>query len=204
VKEAFGLIHQHRAAYLAANFGFYGLMILGFALAFAYPDLQRQLIGTILQGFESGPLSIARDAYLSGNVPAAALITFLVNTVLGAFVALTIPSLLIPFAGFGIGVYRALFLGIALAPTTPEMAMAMIPHSLTILLEGQGYVLAMFGSYLLWARALRSRHYGYPDFKAGYWSGLKANARLYLLIVIILAVAAVYEALEIIYIVGRQ
>ena len=204
MKEAFELIRRHRAAYLAANFGFYGLMIFGFALAFANPELQRQLIGTILQGFQTGPLSIARDAYLSGKVLAASGITFLVNAVLGSFVALTIPSLLIPFAGFGIGVYRALILGVALAPTTPEMATAMIPHSLTILLEGQGYVLAMFGSYLLWARALRSRHYGYPGFQAGYWSGLKANARLYLLIVMILAVAAVYEALEIIYIVGRQ
>ena len=105
----------------------------------------------------------------------AALITFLVNTVLGSFVALTIPSLLIPFAGFAIGVYRALILGIALAPSTPELAAAMIPHSLTILLEGQGYVLAMFGSYLLWARALRSRHYGYPGFQAGYMAGLKVQ-----------------------------
>jgi hypothetical protein len=41
--------------------------------------VQLQLTKSIVQSFNSGPLSIAKDAYLSGNVAAAAVVTFLVT-----------------------------------------------------------------------------------------------------------------------------
>jgi len=197
------LVGQHRRAYLLLNVVFYGLVALGTVYSLANPLLQRELTQAIVQGFQAPPLSFAKDAYASGNVPAAALVTFLVNTLLGSLTSITIPSLLIPFAGIAIGIYRALFWGLALAPTSPELARAMLPHSLTLILEGQGYVLAMFGAYLLWASAIAGARRGLSGFLRGYRSGLSANITIYLGVVIVLGVAAVYEAFEVIYLVAR-
>lgn len=197
-------IRSHWPAYVMLNAGFYGLIIAGFVYAFIHPEAQRQLVASVLQSFSSGPLSYARDAYLSRNVPAAAAITFAVNTALGSFATLTLPSLLVPFAGSVIGLLRALVLGVTLAPSSPELARAMIPHSLVLILEGQGYVLAMLGVHVLWTSAFSGARDGLAGLVSGYRSGLRATISIYILIVAILAVAAVYEALEVIYLVGGR
>lgn len=195
------LIRQHLTAYVILNIGFYGLIVAGAAYAFVNPAVQVELTKSIVQSFNSGALAVARDAYLSGNVAAAAAITFLVNTFMGSLLSLTVPSLVVPFAGSFIGLFRALVLGVALAPSSPELARAMVPHSLVVLLEGQGYVLAMFGVHVLWESALKGLRHGLGGLTQGYLAGLRANIPVYSLIVPILAVAAIYEAFEVIYLV---
>ncbi|MHB0869973.1 MAG: hypothetical protein ACYC5J_11020 [Chloroflexota bacterium] len=197
------LIRRHLKAYLLLNGTFYSLVVLGTLFAFAIPEAQAALTRAILEGFNAPPLSLARDAYQSKNVPAAALVTFLVNSVFGSFLTLTVPSLLIPYAGVAIGLYRAAIWGVALAPTSPELARAMVPHSLTLLLEGQGYILAMFGVHILWASVLAGLRKELPGLGAGYLAGLRGYWVLYRLILLVLAVAAIYEALEVIYLVAR-
>lgn len=204
MQSAVRLVQRHGKAYLAINIVFYGLVALGTAYSFANPQLQRELTRTIVDSFGAPPLSLARDAYLSGNVALAALVTFLVNFFLGSLVALTVPSLLIPYAGVFLGFYRAAIWGVALAPTTPELATAMVPHSLTLVLEGQGYVLTMLGVHILWSSTLGGFGKGVSGMAAGYLAGLRANARAYLLVALVLAVAAVYEAFEVIYLVGGR
>lgn len=197
------LIRRHLRAYVALNGAFYGLVLPGTLLAFVEPEAQAALTRAILEGFSAPPLSVARDAYQSGNVPAAALVTFLVNSIFGAFATLTLPSLVIPYCGVVIGLYRAAIWGVALAPTTPELASAMVPHSLTLLLEGQGYILAMLGVHILWASVLAGLRNSSIGLSAGYRSGLRATWDLYRLVLLVLAVAAVYEAIEVIYLVAR-
>lgn len=204
VQPGLRLIRRHLRAYLLLNVAFFGLVAAGMAYTFVNPDPQRQLTGSILESFDTPPLSFARDAYLSGNVGAAALITFLVNTIFGSFIALTLPSLLIPFAGTFLGFYRALLWGVIFAPTTPELARTMGPHFLTMLLEGEGYILVMFGVHLLWTSALDGARSGLSGFLAGYRAGLVRNLWVYVLVALVLAVAAVYEAIELIYIVARS
>ncbi len=199
---ALKLIRRHQRTYLLLNGAFYGLVGLGTLYAFSHPEAQAALTRAILEGFAAPPLSIARDAYLSKNVLEAALVTFLVNTLLGSFATITVPSLLIPFVGVVIGLYRALIWGVALAPTTPELARAMIPHSLTLLLEGQGYILAMFAVHVLWVSAFDGLRQEDRGFLTGYLAGLRSTLTTYRLVVLVLAVAAVYEAFEVIYLVG--
>ncbi len=202
MRAAQELVRRHLRAYLILNCVFYGLVAVGTAYAFSNRDAQAALTQAILNGFAAPPLSIARDVYLSRNVPAAALVTFLVNTFLGSFLSITLPSLLIPFAGVAVGIYRAVLWGIALAPTTPELARAMVPHSLTLLLEGQGYILAMFGVHILWTSVYQGLRRSLSALAAGYVEGLRAAFWIYWLVVPVLAIAAIYEALEIIYLVG--
>jgi hypothetical protein len=109
-----------------------------------------------------------------------------------------LPSLLIPFAGFVVGCYRAAIWGLSLSPTNPRLLLVMIPHSLTILLEGEAYVVAMFGCYIWGKWLIRPASAGFPSARDAYRAGLRANLQLYRLILILLAVAAVYEAIEVI------
>lgn len=195
------LIRQNFSAYVIINVSFYGLVVLGAVYAFLDPRAQQELTKSILQSFSSGPMSVAKDAYVSGNVAAAALITFLVNTFLGSVLALTAPSLVIPFAGTIIGLLRALLWGVALAPSSPELARAMVPHSLVLVLEGQGYIIAMVGVHVLWTSAFDGVRRGLRGFASGYLAGFRRNLDICALVAAVLAVSAVYEAFEVIYLV---
>jgi len=114
---------------------------------------------------------------------------------------ITLPSLVLPFSGLLTGGFRAVLWGLLFSPSSPEMSVAMIPHSLTLILEGQAYILAMLAAYVqgkafLWPATVDAAGYG-----GGYWAGVKRSLRLYLLVAIVLAVSAVYEVVEVIYII---
>jgi hypothetical protein len=78
------------------------------------------------------------------------------------------------------------------------LALVMIPHSLTLILEGQAYILAILASYVQGVAFLRPQSVGVAGHRQGYFEGAKRTARLYVLVAIVLAVAAVYEAVEVI------
>ena len=196
------LIRRHLQAYLFLNLLFFGLVVAGAIYSFLHPGPQRELTHTIGEAFNAFPLSLARDAYLSRNVAVAAAATFAINSLFGSFLALTVPSLLIPFAGAFIGFFRALTWGVALSPSSPDLARAMVPHSLTLLLEGEAYVLAIFGVHLLWTSSFNGLKDGLRGLWKGYLLGLRANLAIYALVLLTLAVSAVYEAFEVIYLVG--
>ena len=74
----------------------------------------------------------------------------------------------------------------------------MIPHSLVLLLEGQAYILAMLAAFVQGKTFLFHRQSGLQTLGQGYLAGLKKSAPLYLLVIAVLALAAIYEALEVI------
>jgi hypothetical protein len=198
VRSAWRIIKAHRKAYLAVNVGYYGLVAAGMLyVALVDPSLQEQLIGGVQAALTEGSLEMVGSAYLSGNVVIAALVTFLVNLFAGSVLYLTLPSLVVPFAAIPLGAYRALLWGLLLAPTTMELALVMIPHSLTLILEGQAYVLAAFAAYLQGMAFLRPQMMGLTSHREGYVAGLKMTGRVYVLVILVLAVAAVYEAIEV-------
>jgi hypothetical protein len=106
--------------------------------------------------------------------------------------------LVVPFAAIPLGAYRALLWGLLMAPTTTELALVMIPHSLTLVLEGQAYVLAVFAAYLHGMAFLRPHTVGLASHREGYLAGLKMTGRVYVLVILVLAAAAVYEAVEVV------
>jgi len=198
-RSAWQLVRDHSRAYLALNVMYYGLVGLAMMyVALINPSLQQQLLGDVEQALTEGPLATVGGAYLGGNVVVAAILTFLVNLFAGSVLYVTLPSLIVPFAGIPLGAYRAVLWGLLLAPTTRELALVMIPHSVTLLLEGQAYILAIFAAYVHGLAFLRPRSVGLSSHREGYVAGLKMAARVYVVVVIILAAAAVYEALEVV------
>lgn len=201
LRSGLDVIRANWRAYAVINVVYYGLVIVGMVFVATQPELQRMLIGEVQAGFSSGPLAAVAEAYRSGQVLVAAALTFVVNFFLGTVLYITVPSLFIPFAGLLTGCVRALLWGLLLSPALPELSQPMGPHFVTLVLEGQGYILAMLGSYVLWATVFR-REPQAGGFASRYGAGLGRSARLYLLVALVLAVAALYEAFEVIYLIG--
>lgn len=126
----------------------------------------------------------------------AAAVTFLVNFLLGSLLWITLPSAVIPGAGCLLALFRAFLWGLLLAPTVMVLSMAMLPHSWTLLLEGEAYVLAAFFALLVPVYVVQES-LGGGVFRR-YGRALLINVKGNLVVAIVLAVAACYEAIEVI------
>ena len=201
ISSAWKVVGEFRRPYIVLNLVYYGLIVCGMIYTVFNPSLQQSLSEAVGSAFTKGPLSAVLNAYVGSQVLLAIVLTFVVNLIIGSFASITLPSLLIPFSGLLSGVFRALVWGLILSPTTPEMTRAMIPHSLTLILEGQAYVLAMLAAYVQGRAFLWPRTVGAETRGQGYIVGLKRSVRIYLLVLLLLAVAAIYEALTVILII---
>jgi len=201
IRRAIAIVRNHKRAYVGLNVGYYGLVTISMVVVTSYPGVQAALTNAVVESFSQGVLADVMAAYAGANVPAAVALTFLVNFFMGSLVVLLLPSLLIPFGGVAIGGFRAVLWGLLLAPTTPELRLAMIPHSLTLLLEGQGYVLAIFAAWVFGRAFVSPASVGANSRLQGYGIGLKKALLIYVLVALVLALAAIYEALEVIYLV---
>ena len=177
---------------------YFGLVIAGSLLIYELPEVQVVLLGKVREALatKSNPLGVAGEAYLSGSIPRAAAVTFVVNFLLGSLACITLPSILLPGSGVLVAGLRATAWGLILAPVTQTLAYAMLPHSLTMLLEGEGYILAALFGLLIPIHIVRSSLGGNPLTRFGRVLVLNLKAKFW--IALVLAVAAIYEATEVI------
>ncbi|QIB39001.1 hypothetical protein G3A56_14160 [Rhizobium oryzihabitans] len=198
----FAVIRKHRKAFLTLNVAFYGLFAVSMAITMLLPEIQAYLKTGIDEAYlRPGVLKTVADAYGSQNLPKAMGMTFIIN-LLVAFVMTTLPSLIIPFIGILATLHRGILWGIMFAPLGAHKAM-LIPHSITLLIEGQAYVLAAFGAYVHGRTFLRISEYRVSTRWEAWKAGLVPLANIYCLVIFALAVAAIYEVLEAIYIIPR-
>jgi len=199
IRGGFATIREHLRAYVVINVVFYGLLIVAMGVAAVFPQLHESLWG-LAEGESGGPgiLGAVDRAYQDGDVLVAAALTFVVNLTIGALLTVTLPSFVIPFFGVGFVIYRVVQWGILFTPAGPE-AGVLIPHMLTLVIEGQAYVVAALAVWLHGRMFLMPRRSGLPSRWVGYAAGLGATVRLYPLVVVLLVVGAVYEAIEVIY-----
>lgn len=195
-RQPFKIIRANLRAYLAMNAIMYGLFAVGVVAALRFPELTAAR-RTALQ--EDGTAAIILS--LLDNPWLFALTIFAVNTLTAAAAQIVLPSLIVPFAGIAVFAYRAFVFGLTLTPTDRPGAIALIPHSLTILIEFQAYVLLMLGAYLLGRAWLRPQRVGAPDRRRGYLHGLRQIGWLSLPALVLFVVGALYEAFSLAYLV---
>jgi hypothetical protein len=198
IKSACELVHENKRAYIIFNIAYYGLIVIFMIVSAFNQPLQDELLKTVGSSFMTGPLAVVGQAYGNAEVLKAIGLTFVVNLLLGSLAVITIPSLLIPFSGLLMGIYRAILWGLIFSPAHPDMRMIMIPHSLTLLLEGQAYILALLGVYLQARAFLWPKSIGLESHWQGYVEGLKRTGKIYILIVLTLSIAAIYEVIEVV------
>ncbi len=178
---------------------YFGLVIAGSVLIYKLPEVQAVLLGKVgeaLAAKSGGPLAAAGEAYRSGSIARAAIVTFVVNFFLGSLACITISSVIFFGAGLVLSWMRTLVWGLLLAPTMVALAYKMLPHSGTMLLEGEGYILAAFFGASIPIHTVSSRLGGNPLSRWGRVLLLNFTASFW--IALVLAVAAIYEATEVI------
>ena len=198
LKSAWGLVQENKRAYIITNVVYYALVAVCMVYVAFNQELQTSLMNEIGAGFMTGPLSFVGQAYVNTQVFTAILATFFVNLLLGSFASVTLPSLIIPFSGILVGIYRAILWGLLLSPANPDLRLVMIPHSITLILEGQAYILTMLAAYIQGRAFLWPKSVGLESRAKGYLEGLKRTGKLYLLIILTLAIAAIYEVIEVV------
>ncbi|WP_186172358.1 MULTISPECIES: stage II sporulation protein M [Burkholderiaceae] len=200
LREALSIIRTHKNAYLLINVAFYGLLIVMMAATCGWPELQAQFKpGTQAAFDQPGLFKTVGELYASRNLLLAMALTFGVNLIVASLLLITLPSLILPFIGIAMALFRAYMWGVNFAPTGP-LALTLIPHSLTLLIEGQAYVLAGFAAYVQGRQFLWPARYNLLSKGAGYKAGIVSTLKIFVLIAIALAIGAVYEVLEAVYI----
>jgi hypothetical protein len=203
---------------------YFGLFLLGALLIYELPDVQTILMSGVQKQIAdkgNGVLAIAGRAYGTGNILYAAAVTFLINFFAGSLGMITIPSMIIPGCGALLATLRASLWGILLGPSDGTLARMMLPHTGTLLLEGGGYILAVFFAVLIPMylfgcrkpvfRAIASGDSispgeddtpAKPEAGRSFLETLGLNLQGNLVVAMVLAVAACYEAVEVILMAG--
>ncbi len=191
-------MRRHWRLLVGLHAGYFGLCLAAMAVIYFVRDIQDALMMMTLQEVsgDTGLLGIAGKAYRSNNMLWAAVVTLGVNFFFGSLVMITLPSVILPGSGALMAVFRAGTWGVLLAPTYLTLAGGMRAHSLTLLLEGEGYILATFFGLLVPIFLLR-RQEGAPALQR-WGRALLVNLKGNLLVFLVLAIAALYEAIEVI------
>src|SRR5271165_5003430 len=131
---------------------YFGLFVVGAVAIYQLPTLNTVLMAAVQRELSSkgnGVLAVAGRAYGSGSMIYAAVVTFIVNFFLGSLATITLPSMIIPGVGALLAAFRATLWGLLLGPSQVTLAYVMRAHSVTLLLEGEGYILAAFFALLI-------------------------------------------------------
>jgi hypothetical protein len=192
------IIRADLRTYLLINVFVYGVLLLGMALGALFPDLHAARTASFAEG---GQGALANS--MVGNGWVFGTVIFLVNVFPTALLLITLPSLVVPFAGLVVFAIKAIDLGIMLAPVDATSRLILIPHSLTLLIEFQAYALVMFGAYLLSRSWLRPATVDAPNRRKGYVHGLSRLGWLWLPALALFVIGAVYETIEIYFLLPR-
>jgi hypothetical protein len=186
------IVRANARAYIALNAIAYGLFLVGFVVGLLLPHLNEAQITRLN---DDGTADLVRSLI---DRPWLFALTILgVNTLKMGAATIVLPSMVVPFAGIPLFAYWAFETGVTLVPASDIGWVALIPHSLTLVIEVQAYVLFMLGAYLL------GRHWIWPvgarNRRGGYVDGLRQLGWLSLAGFVLLVVGAVYEAFSLRY-----
>ncbi|MDT8912094.1 stage II sporulation protein M [Amycolatopsis sp. PS_44_ISF1] len=185
------IIRADLRAYLITNAIAYGALILGMVLSLIFPALRAARTASF--AVDQGALVTS----VVGNPWAFGVLIFLVNVFATALLLIVLPSVVVPFAGVAIFAVKAVDLGILTGPVDRVSSLTLIPHSVTLLVEFQAYVLIMFGAYLLGRSWIRPATIGATTRRTAYLQGIKRLAWLWIPALTLLVIGAAYEVLEI-------
>jgi hypothetical protein len=200
-RNAVAIIREHKRTFIVFNILFYRLFVATMIITALLPHTQETALDSVDAQLDSPGLGQAIAAgYESGNVFWAAGITLFVNFFIGALATTTVPSLIVPFFGVAFTVYRIFQWGTLFAPLDGNWA-AFLLHLITLIIEGQAYLVAAFAVWIYGRKYLQPRRFDLPTRWDGYKAGFKDTLRLYPLVIFLLVIGAIYEAIEVIYII---
>lgn len=206
LKKTKAAFRDFRKEYIIINVLYYGLVILGMVISAFNPSIQKSILNSANKSISAGVLSHVGKAYLGGHILSAMVHTFIFNLFIGSISLITIPSL-IPIIGciWGLlfSMFRAIDWGMIFSPIIPQMQLGMFPNCILLIVEGQAFIMAMLAVFIMLKASLFPVKVNAQSHKKGYIVGLKYTAYIYIAVTITFAIAAIYEALEVILIAPR-
>jgi hypothetical protein len=202
-RRALGLVRRYARPFVLINVAYFGIVCGGLAYG-AWDRENRDAYMSESKQQAAELLPPIFDAARGGQVAKTVGLIFVTNLCAGSFLYITLPSLLVPFGGLLLGAVRAFIWGLIFSPSLSAFNGAVFAYGLLVglllFLEGEGYVLAMLGSYIQGKSFLFPHGAGANTRWQGYKSGATWTMQLYALVAGMLLVAAVYEAMLVIYI----
>jgi hypothetical protein len=195
-RRALQTIQANRRAYLVLNVIFYGSVLVGFGAGLMFPGLA----AAQTESFEAGGTADLVRSLLE-NPWLFALVILANNALRASLLNLVLPSMIVPFAGIAWYAYTLFLVGLMLAPVDRDGWLVLIPHSLTVVMEIQAYVLLSLGAYLLGRAWIWPRTVGAENRRQAYARGLRHLGVLSLPALTLLVVFALYESFSIVYLV---
>ncbi len=194
----FSEIQQRHKLFRFVNTFFYAIFFINLFTALYEPETHRLIIYYISHVFSKGDLQYIGEAYQQGDVLRAAITTFYNNFWVQTFL-LTIVISLPPFM---LGVLKSLisfaFAGFAMSPIWTGTAVRLTFHSITIVLELEAYILAVF-AVILWTYYFWNAVFTRKQFREKIFSGFRVIVSAIIISGCILAIAGLYEAITIIF-----
>ena len=191
------IIRADLRTYVVLNVVTYGLLVIGFAAGLLFPALTADRVEALET---DGTADLVRSLLSTPWLFAATILG--VNVVSVGLLRILLPSLVLPFAGLVLFWVWAAITGVTLVPTSDIGWVAMIPHSLTVLIEFQAYIVLAFGAYLLGRAWLRPKTVDAVNRRQAYLRGLQRIGWLAIPALILLVIGAIYEAFSLAYLVG--
>lgn len=190
------ILVENRRAYITFSALYYGLILVLMVYTVFDHTFHDNMLKTNSDAFLTGPLAVAGKTLTSLDALKAAGSTFFLNLIGFNYGEITFPSGIIPFIGVAIGLYRAVVLGIVFSPVDPTIARIFFPHLPTLLLEGQATILAILGAYIHGRAFFWPKSVGQKSRWKAYVEGLRQTGTLYLPIMAILLISAIYGVIE--------
>lgn len=195
-RRALQTIQANRRAYLALNAVLYGSLLVGFGTGLLFPALTAAQTESFEDG---GQADLVRS--LLENPWLFALAILANNALRAGLLSIVLPSMIVPFAGVVWFAYAMFTVGLMLAPVDRDGWLVLIPHSLTVVMEIQAYVLLSLGAYLLGRAWIWPRTVGAENRRQAYVGGLRQLGVLSLPALALLVTFALYESFSIVYLV---
>ncbi len=116
---------------------------MGFVVGLLFPNLVADRAAALE---DDGTGELVRWLF---NTPPLFALTILGVNLYHAALTIVLPSLIVPFAGLAFFGHWAVTTGVTIVPQSSIGWVAFIPHSLTLAIEVQAYVLLLLGAYLI-------------------------------------------------------
>jgi len=195
--RAWEILAANRRAYIAINIAFYGLVVICMIYAAFDQPRQTEMLETGNKNLMTGTLSMLGKEFDGGEVLKTTGLLYFTNLMGACFGAITFPSFFIPFFGLFPGANHAIQWGLLFSPANPTIRHAMILHSLMLIIEGQAYTLAILGAYIHGRAMIWPQTIGLKSRWQAYVEGVRQTGTLYMLIMTVLAIAAIYGVVEV-------
>ena len=195
LRRPFQIIRADLRPYLVLNAIIYGSLLAGMTTGLIFPDLTAAQVDALVEGGTAEQI----ESLLERNVWLFGLVILGLNTLRVGLLSIIVPSLVLPFAGIVLVTVQTFFTGLIIAPVDADAATVLIPHSLTLVIEFQAYVLLAFGVYLLGRSWLRPATADARNRRQGYVRGLRQIAWLSPPALALLVIGGFYEALSVVY-----